>query len=176
MTKKDAHARNHKNHDRILINKFEITGDCKAEMFGKVFIILEVNMYQYEGKTKKILTIFGFLIREYNLQFKFQTFSMYHNFYGPMDTYSFYNEFGCFTLHNAVQRGEWGLYISEKFSEDQYKLMAREIYDCDYPTKWHWTTTGWLKDLAQAIKEEIDKKGTMLGIRVEKKNADDQGE
>ena len=145
-------------------------------MFGKVFIILEVNMYQYEGKTKKILTIFGFLIREYNLQFKFQTFSMYHNFYGPMDTYSFYNEFGCFTLHNAVQRGEWGLYKSEKFSEDQYKLMAREIYDCDYPTKWHWTTTGWLKDLAQAKKEEIDKKGTMLGIRVEKKNADDQGE
>ena len=176
MTKKDAHARNHKNHDRILINKFEITGDCKAEMFGKVFIILEVNMYQYEGKTKKILTIFGFLIREYNLQFKFQTFDMYYIFYGPMDTYSFYNEFGCFTLHNAVQRGEWGLYKSEKFSEDQYKLMAREIYDCDYPTKWHWTTTGWLKDLAQAIKEEIDKKGTMLGIRVEKKNADNQGE
>ena len=133
-------------------------------------------MYQYEGKTKKILTIFGFLIREYNLQFKFQTFGMYHNFYGPMDTYSFYNEFGCFTLHNAVQRGEWGLYKSEKFSEDQYKLMAREIYDCDYPTKWHWTTTGWLKDLAQAIKEGIDKEGTLFGIRVEKKNADDQGE
>ena len=138
-------------------------------------------MYQYEGITKKILTIFGFLIREYNLQFKFQTFDKYLYFCGPIDTYSFYNDFGCFTLHNVVQKGEWTMYKSAKFTEDQYKLMAQRIYEIDYSymrniKKWCWTTTGWLKLLAQAIKEEIDKKGTMLGIRVEKKNADDQGE
>lgn len=164
-----------------IFNKYIYIENGKAEMFGKVFIILEVNMYQYEGITKKILTIFGFLIREYNLQFKFQTFDKYLYFCGPIDTYSFYNDFGCFTLHNVVQKGEWTMYKSAKFTEDQYKLMAQRIYEIDYSymrniKKWCWTTTGWLKLLAQAIKEEIDKEGTLFGIRVEKKNADDQGE
>lgn len=74
------------------------------------------------------------------------------------------------------------MFISEKFSEDQYKLRAHEIYPADYmrkrgwPRKWYWTMNGLLKLLAQAIKEEIDQTGTMFGIRVEKKNADDQGE
>ena len=67
----------------------------------------------YQGKTRKILAVLGFLLKEYNLQFKFQTFEMWYNFYGPMDTYSFYNEFGCLTYimpFNVVS----GLYIYQK--------------------------------------------------------------
>ena len=123
----------------------------------------------YQGKTKKILSVLGFLIREYNLQFKFQTFEKCHNFYGPMDTYSFYNEFGCLTLHNAVQRGEWAIYISDKFSENQYELMKDEICQSDYMTKNYWTFNGWIKGLAQVIKTQIDKQDNLFGIPFENK-------
>ena len=126
----------------------------------------------YQGKTRKILAVLGFLIREYNLQFKFQTFEMWHNFYGPMDTYSFYNELGCLTLHNAVQRGEWAIYKSEKFSENQYELMKCEICQSDYMTKNYWTFNGWIKGLAQVIKTQIDKEGDLFGIPLEKENVD----
>ena len=100
----------------------------------------------YQGKTRKILAVLGFLLKEYNLQFKFQTFEMWYNFYGPMDTYSFYNEFGCLTLHNAVQRG--------------------------YMTKNYWTFNGWIKGLAQVIKKQIDKERNLFGIPLEKENID----
>ena len=127
----------------------------------------------YQGKTKKILTVLGFLIEDYNLQFKFQTFEKWHDFYGPMDTYSFFNEFGCLTLHNAVQRGEWAIYIADRFSENQHELMKYEICQSDYMTKSYWTFSGWLKGFVQVIKTQIDKEGKIFGILIEKKSAND---
>ncbi len=123
----------------------------------------------YQGKTKKVLAVFGFLIKEYNLQFKFQSFDMWHNFYGPMDTYSFYNDFGCLTLHNAVQRGEWSVYVSHRFSQNQYSLMEREVCLSDYTDKRCWTVTGWLKSLAQIIKTRALECHNIFGIPLENK-------
>lgn len=68
----------------------------------------------YEGKEKLIKKHLSFLINEYNMSFKYQCFNDYKGFKGPIDVYSFYNDNGCFTLHNIVQRGEWGWYVSKK--------------------------------------------------------------
>lgn len=118
----------------------------------------------YQGKTKKILSHLSFLTQKYGFRFKFQTFEKWHDFYGPMDTYSFYNEFGCLTLHNAVQRGEWAIYLADKFSENQYELMKCEICQSDYMTKSYWTFNGWIKGLSQVIKKQIEKEGNLFGI------------
>ena len=123
----------------------------------------------YQGDTKKVLKFLGFLTEEYNLQFSFQSFPNYYNFYGPMDTYSFYNKYGCLTIHNAVQRGESAVYMSDKFYTDQYKLMQREISIAEYSTKWYWTFKGWLKGVAKIIKEQIEKEGNIFGLRIDKK-------
>ncbi len=85
-----------------------------------------------------------------------------------MDAYSFYNEFGCLTLHNAVQRGEWGVFVAKKFSTDQYALMEQEVCLANYTTKSYWTTTGLLKILSQVIKTEIVEKQSIFNIRINK--------
>ena len=119
-----------------------------------------------EGMTKKILKYLGFLIEEYNFKFSFQSFDMWKYFYGPMDTYSFYNEFGCLTLHNAVQRGEWGVFVSKQFSSNQYALMDKEVYLANYTSKSCWTTTGWLKVVSKIIKAQIESENSVFDIPV----------
>ena len=122
----------------------------------------------YNGLTKKVLKHLDFLVKDYNFQFSFQTFERWHNFLGPMDAYSFYNEFGCLTLHNAVQRGEWGVFVAKKFSTDQYALMKQEVCLANYTTKSCWTTTGLLKILSQVIKTEIVEKQSIFDIPIKK--------
>ena len=122
----------------------------------------------YQGKTKKILSKLGFLTKEFDFKFQFQSFDMYHNFYGPMDTYSFYNDFGCLTLHNAVQRGEWGVYVAHNFSENQYSLMEREVYLSDYINKRYWTFGGWLKAVSQLIRKQALEEKNIFGLPIQK--------
>ena len=125
-------------------------------------------MYSYEGKTKKILKYLGFLVKEYNMQFKFQTFKNFGTFYGPFDYYSFYNEHGCYTIENAVQRGEWGMYKSKEVYDNPNSLTVYGIDERKYLKKGYFTSGGWLKAVAQTIKEQIQKEGAIWGISVTK--------
>lgn len=125
-------------------------------------------MYSYEGKTKKILKYLGFLVKEYNMQFKFQTFGNFGPFYGPFDYYSFYNEHGCYTIENAVQRGEWGMYKSKEVYDNPNSLTVYGIDERKYLKKGYFTSGGWLKAVAQTIKEQIQKEGAIWGITVTK--------
>lgn len=120
----------------------------------------------YQGKTKLVLKYLGFLINEFKMQYKFQSFDNYYGFCGPIDTYSFYNESRCITLHNIVQRGEWGIYLSHRFSENQYSLLEKEICQSDYMHKTHITFNGWLKEVSKAIKEEAHSKNTIFNIPI----------
>lgn len=118
----------------------------------------------YNGKTKLILKYLGFLVTEYDFSFKFQTFENYRGFCGPVDTYSFYNNYGCFTLHNIVQKGEWGWFLSDKFSDNQYALLSSEIPQDQY-ISCCWTLRGQLKQLTNSIKIQLLSTGMMFGIK-----------
>ena len=89
-------------------------------------------MKKYDGQTKLILKFFNFLVQDYGMKFVFQTYSDYYGFFGPIDTYSFYNTYGCFTLLNIVQRGEWGWFVSSKFSTNLNELLKTEINQKTY--------------------------------------------
>lgn len=117
----------------------------------------------YQGKTKLVLKYLRFLVNEYGMKFRFQSFSDYHGFYGPIDTYSFYNESLCFSLHNIVQRGEWGIFLAHSFSENQYSLLEREICQSDYTEKSYITFSGWLKEFAKIIYNEVNSNKTIFG-------------
>ena len=124
------------------------------------------NSVQEKGYTKLILKYLGFLKDNYGFNFKFQTFSEYMNFSGPIYTYSFYNDYGCFTLHNVAQKNEWGWFVSRKFSLDQYELLSKEIIQTDFLQKNYWFLSSILKDLALTIKSQIKKNSNFFGIRV----------
>ena len=79
------------------------------------------------GRSELVLKYLGFLVTEYNMQFKAQEFDEYLGFHFMSYTYSFYNENGCFTIHHIPQRGETGWFVSKTISEDQYELLKKEI-------------------------------------------------
>ena len=120
---------------------------------------------EYIGKTKMVLKHLGFLEKKYGLIFVFQSFDDYNGFYGPIDTYSFYNDFGCFTLHNIVQKGEWGLFVSKEFSTDQYQLLNTEINQKVYFRK-YLLFSSFLKDIAKVIVNQISLNKNFFGIKV----------
>jgi len=123
---------------------------------------------KYTGKTKLIKKHLGFLETDYGLKFEFQTFEDYKGFCGPIDAYSFYNDFGCFTMHNIVQKGEWGWFVSKKFSQNQYELLDTEIDQRNYIDKRYWLYSSVLKKLAEIIKNQIELSGSFFGIKNQK--------
>lgn len=115
---------------------------------------------------KKILKYLGFLKTEFGMSYAFQSFSNYRGFAGPIETYSFYNDNGCITFHHIIQRGEWGWYTSKEFSNIQEGLLEKEIEQREYLHKSYFLTKSWLKDLQQALHEEIKQYGTVFHIKV----------
>ena len=107
-----------------------------------------MRVMKYIGKTKVVLYYLGFLKDEYDFNFAFQTFNKYNGFCGPIDTYSFYNTYGCFTLLNIVQRGEWGWFVSSKFSTNLNELLKTEINQKTYIYKTYWLYGSVLKELS----------------------------
>ena len=72
---------------------------------------------------------FNFL-KNYGFEFKEQTFKKVYNSYFTGHAYSFYNEYGCFTIYNLPPRGEWDYFYSKKFSAliDDLLVSRLDIY------------------------------------------------
>ncbi len=104
---------------------------------------------------KTILKHLGFLVEEYGMSFKTQSFDEYIGFCGPFNAYSFYNENGCFTVFHAVQRGEWGWYTSSAISSNLYDLLENEIIQRDYISPCGFSYKKMLKQLADVIRKQI---------------------
>lgn len=128
---------------------------------------------------------FDFLVKDYNLKYVYQEFK---NCYGGnwcVYTHSFYNDSGCFTIHNLPQRGELDFYYAKKFSKvrkDLYEQLIgitsieKEIWDKNSkflffrnPFFW-WSSSRVLKTLAEVIKKQIEDNGEFFGIKVIKNN------
>lgn len=126
----------------------------------------------YIGKTKILLKYLGFLVDIYQMDFKFQSFSEYLGFWGPIDTYSFYNEYGCFTLFHIVQKGELGWYTSKKIGTDLLELLKEEIIQTKYTQKNTYFFRQHIKVLSDVIRKQIDSSQEFFGIRVNNSTGD----
>ena len=120
----------------------------------------------YTGDSKMVLKVLGFLCKEYRMEFRYQKFDEYLGFCGPINTYSFYNEQGCFTLHQVVQRGEWGWYVSSTVYTNLYELLDIEIRQSDYIPNSTFSYKKNLKMLAQVIRKQIENSQQFFGIEV----------
>lgn len=69
---------------------------------------------------------------KYNLEFSKQEFDHVWNDNSTVDTFSIYNDSGCFTIHYLLQRCEYDFYYSKKFSKQRKELMQVDINVFDY--------------------------------------------
>ena len=124
--------------------------------------------------------MFDFLKKNYNLSYEYQEFT---NCYGggwTVQTHSFYNDSGCFTIYIEVQRGMCFWYSSH-FSTDREELCEREIdISSIEPYFWRknekilffknpffwWNSKRVLKTLAEALKAHLAKDNCFFGIQV----------
>lgn len=70
--------------------------------------------------------LFDFLVRDYGLSYKHQHFINCYDGHWEVETYSFYNDSGCFTIYFEIQRG-MEFWYSSQFSTDYQKLCQRAI-------------------------------------------------
>ncbi len=116
--------------------------------------------------------IFKVLIDKYNFKYGFNNFSCFNGFLGPFYAYSFYNEYGCFTILHAVQRNEIEYYVSKKFSDNQGILFETQISEKVFIIlkKLRKKPLNWFKSdnvlLADYIVDEIKTNGDFFGIKV----------
>ena len=76
---------------------------------------------------KDIERIFGFLSKDHGLEYSHQGFKKCYGGNWYVDTYSFYNESGCFTIYELSERGEWDFYYAEKYSKSMDELLDQRL-------------------------------------------------
>ena len=124
--------------------------------------------------------LFDFLTKDYNLSYKYQEFT---NCYGrnlTVQTYSFYNHSGCFTIYYEVPR-YMGFCVSSEFSTEREKLRERNVdISLIEPQIWNkrerflvfknpffwWSDKKVLTTLAEVLKIHLAKNNEFFGIQV----------
>lgn len=71
--------------------------------------------------------MFDFLVTDYGLTYRFQEFRNCYSGNWIVQTYSFYNDSGCFTIHYLPQRDELSYFYSTRFSTVREVLCEKEI-------------------------------------------------
>ena len=128
-----------------------------------------------------IMEVFSFLVKDYNLSYRYQEFV---NCYGGswiVQTHSFYNESGCFTIYVEVQRGIEFWYAS-RFSTERKELCERQIdVSLIEPQIWNKHERFWifkdpffwskdnkvLKTLAEVLKVHLAQGNDFFGVQVQ---------
>ena len=124
--------------------------------------------------------LFDFLIKDYNLAYRYQEFSNCYGLGWTVQTHSFYNDSGCFTIYIEIQRGMEFWYAS-RFSTECNELCERGI-DVSSIEPQIWSKHErvgifknpffWLSDnkvlitLAEALKVHLAKDNEFFGIQV----------
>lgn len=110
-----------------------------------------------------VLKHLGFLIDDYKL--KYSHIADSNDRYGA-ETFSFYNDSGCFTLHCLSLLGEWGWFYSDSFSTKQTDLLKNEIDQTEYIKGAVFGYRSMLKKLGKSIHEQIEQSGSFFNISV----------
>ena len=123
-----------------------------------------------------------FLVDEYQLNFSAQIFNGCPFGNWTTETYSFYNETGCFTINYLLGRNEIDFYFSSAFSEDYEKLHEKllNVWNAE-PQIWEkhqkgmfglkdpffwWKKKKIIEALAETIRYKIDRTKTFFGVSV----------
>ncbi len=120
----------------------------------------------------KVEKDYKFLVDKYGFKYEYNGFSSYFSLTGAFSAYSFYNEYGCFTVLHAVQRNEIEYYISKEFSKKQEILIEKLISETVFLLLRYLRRNprNWFKRddvlLAEYIVDQIEKKGEFFGIKV----------
>ena len=75
---------------------------------------------------RDIWKLFGFLLY-HGLEYSRRRFKKCHNGNRYADTYSFYNESGCFTIYKSSERDGWDFYYAKKYSKDIKELLDEHL-------------------------------------------------
>lgn len=126
---------------------------------------------------------FDFLIKKYGLKYAYQKFENCFGGSWTVYTHSFYNDSGCFTIHQMPDRGELSFYYAKKFSnilENLYEKMVN-VYEVE-KSIWDKHSKIWifnniffwansekvLKVLAEVLKIHLEKSEDFFGIQIKK--------
>ena len=122
-----------------------------------------------------------FLVEKYNLKFTEQTFESTPFGNWVTKTYSFYNDSGCFTISELLQRDEIDFYFSDVFSTAYPDLKKRQlnvwdnnailekhqrwIFGLKNPFFWY-SKKKYMKALAEIIQAKISNNKEFFSINV----------
>ena len=122
-----------------------------------------------------------FLVEKYNLKFAEQTFKSTPFGNWITKTYSFYNDSGCFTISELLQRDEIDFYFSDNFSTvcpalkqkqlyvwDNNKILQKHqkwIFGLKNPFFWY-SKKKYMKALAEIIEVKISENKEFFGIKI----------
>ncbi len=73
---------------------------------------------------------FSFLVNDYGLSYGFQKFTNCYQGNWTVETHSFYNNSGCFTIYELSQRDDLSFYTAPHFSTVLEELMDKQVDVC----------------------------------------------
>ena len=118
------------------------------------------------GHTKLVEKYLGFLKKDYGMNYTVQIFAGTFGVDDPTYVYSYYNNFGCFSIVEIAQRNEWDFYISDQYSTILDLLLKEKIVQREYFTNYFYSLRKLLKVTAQFIQTEIKASNCFWGIRI----------
>ena len=113
-----------------------------------------------------ILFYFDFLVTDFSFAYRKTSFPDFMGFPGPICVYSFYNDNGCLSLHYIAQKDELGLYTADRYSDNQYQLLQREVSTTELCGRKVFTKRQLFSEISNQLRKEAEENGTVLGIEV----------
>ncbi|MBE6797195.1 MAG: hypothetical protein E7531_02510 [Ruminococcaceae bacterium] len=169
--------------DGFMVGDVEFVWDeFYCETCDKTISIDEMKRIERTARfSMHIREVFDFLITDYGLEYKHQEFINAYDGNWTVQAYSFYNNSGCFTIHNLVQRDELDFYYSPKFSQELSELCGKGVNICTIePEIWDKHTKIWrfkrpffwlnnnkvLSVFAEVLKTHLSKNKEFFGIQI----------
>ncbi len=84
----------------------------------------------------------------------------------PTFIYSFFNEFGCFSIVEIPQRQEWDCYIASKFEQQPSLLLINKINQTEYIKRNVYRKRTYLMLTSKFIQSQIKLTNSFWGIKV----------
>ncbi len=125
---------------------------------------------------------FEFLINDYGLKYNYKKHTPFGNWI--YEEHSFYNENGCFTISNLLQRDDLDFYFSDFFCDDIKKLHNKRLKVSDYEKElwenkgkflgfnipFYWSKERVLSVVKESIKAQIDKSNEFFSTKIKTDN------
>ena len=119
------------------------------------------------GHSKIVIRYMGFLVNRYQMKIDFQLLPDTEGIEDPTYVYSFYNNWGCLTLLEVAQRGEWDCYVSDRFDSNPYSRLKTKINQREYCSREVYFVGSFLRITAKSIQRMILETKSIWGIRIE---------